>query len=86
MQQDAYDNVHQLALALPEDQRIRLAKALYESVDIAEERESEAEIEAAWGAEIKRRLEEIDSGAVELIPLDDVPADMDAHIASKRRI
>src|SRR5208282_5266332 len=32
---------------------------------------SEAEIEAAWDGEIKRRLDEIDSGAVKLVPLED---------------
>jgi Putative addiction module component len=46
---------------------------------------SEAEIEAAWGDEIKRRLDEIDSGTVRMIPLDEVLADMNALVASKRR-
>ena len=33
---------------------------------------SERDIEAAWSAEIERRLVEIDAGTVELIPWDDV--------------
>jgi putative addiction module component len=33
---------------------------------------SEPDAEAAWSAEIERRLVEIDAGAVELIPWDDV--------------
>jgi Putative addiction module component. len=33
---------------------------------------SELDVEAAWPAEIQRRLVEIDSGTVELIPWDDV--------------
>ena len=33
---------------------------------------SEADVEAAWSAEIERRLVEIDTGTVELIPWDDV--------------
>jgi hypothetical protein len=45
---------------------------------------SEAEIEAAWGDENKRRLDEIDSGKVELIPLETVLAEMDELLASKR--
>lgn len=44
-----------------------------------------AEVESAWGDEIKRRLDEIDSGTVKMIPLEEVLADMDAHIAAKRR-
>jgi putative addiction module component (TIGR02574 family) len=81
----SYEEVHQLAHALPEDQRIQLANSLYESVSGDEEEASEAEIAAAWDDEIKRRLDEIDSGAVKMIPLEDVQADMDEHIARKRR-
>ncbi len=47
---------------------------------------SEAEIEGAWGDEIKRRLDEIDSGEVELVPLEDVLARMDARLAAKSRV
>jgi putative addiction module component (TIGR02574 family) len=47
--------------------------------------EPEALVEAAWDREIKRRLDEIDSGAVEAVPLEDVLARMDARIASRQR-
>jgi hypothetical protein len=47
--------------------------------------DTEAEIETAWDSEIKRRLDEIDSGAVELIPLDDVITRMDARILARQR-
>jgi len=40
---------------------------------------AEAQIEAAWDSEIKRRLDEIDSGAVELIPGEQVRAEMIAR-------
>ena len=33
---------------------------------------SEPDVDAAWSAEIERRLVEIDAGTVELIPWDDV--------------
>jgi hypothetical protein len=45
----------------------------------------EAEIEAAWDGEIKRRIEEIDSGAVEMVPLEDFLARMDARLAARQR-
>ncbi len=80
----SFEEVRQIACELPADQRILLANTLWESVDTAEAEETGAEVASAWGDEIKRRLEEIDSGAVEMIPLEDVLADMDAHIASKR--
>jgi putative addiction module component (TIGR02574 family) len=74
----SYDEVHQLAHSLPEEERIRLANSLYDSIG-AEGEESEAEVSAAWDAEIKRRLDEIDSGAVKMVQLEDVLARMEAR-------
>jgi hypothetical protein len=45
----------------------------------------EAEIEATWDGEIKRRLDEIDSGAVKLIPGDQVRAEMIASLSPQVR-
>lgn len=81
----SYEEVHQLAHALPEQERIRLANSLYDSIGTAEDQESEADVSAAWDAEIKRRLDEIDSGAVEMIPLEDVLARMDARLRTRKR-
>jgi putative addiction module component (TIGR02574 family) len=81
----SFEEVHQLAHALPEEQRIRLANSLYESIGVDEGEGSEAEIAAAWDEEIKRRLDEIDSGAVKMIPHEEVMAGLRAHIAKKRR-
>jgi putative addiction module component (TIGR02574 family) len=58
------------ALQLPPDE----LDWLVESLLIKDKSPAEAEIEAAWDSEIKRRLDEIDSGAVEMIPLEDVLA------------
>ena len=41
-------------------------------VRIKPDHTSEQDVEAAWSAEIERRLVEIDAGTVELIPWDDV--------------
>jgi putative addiction module component (TIGR02574 family) len=79
-----FEEVRQIAYELPTEQRILLANSLWESVDTEECDASEAEIEAAWGEEVKHRLDEIDSGAVKLIPHEEFVADLDAHIASKR--
>ena len=43
----------------------------------------EPDVDAAWSAEIKRRLVEIDAGTVELIPWDDVRAEL--FVESERR-
>lgn len=82
--QPSFEEVEKLAYALPEDQRIRLANALYESVS-DEEQAGEAEIESAWGDEIKRRLDEIDSGAVEMIPGEEVMERMLKRLSPEAR-
>jgi putative addiction module component (TIGR02574 family) len=56
---------------LPRDERARLAEALIASLD------EEAEIERAWLAEAERRAAELDSGAVEGIPADQVFAELE---------
>jgi putative addiction module component (TIGR02574 family) len=80
--QHTYEEVQQIAHELPEDQRVLLANSLWESV--GSENDNAAAIEAAWDSEIKRRLDEIDSGAVELVPLEDVLARMDDRILAKQ--
>ena len=37
---------------------------------------TEPDVEAAWSAEIERRLFEIDAGTVDLIPWDEVRSDL----------
>ena len=56
---------------LPRDERARLAEALIASLD------EEAEVERAWRVEIRRRVEELESGAVKTIPAEEVFAELD---------
>ena len=69
------------ARQLPPDEREWLAECLL----IGDEGISAAEVESAWDAEIKRRVDEIDSGAVEMIPGEEVLARMDARLKTKRQ-
>jgi len=55
------------ALALPPEARAALIDSLIGSLDI----EVDEDAEEAWREEIYRRLQQIDSGAVKLIPWDD---------------
>jgi putative addiction module component (TIGR02574 family) len=80
--QHTFEEVRQIACELPEDQRVLLANSLWESV--GSDTVDPAAIEAAWDGEIKRRLDEIDSGAVELVPLEDVLARMDARLLARQ--
>ena len=55
------------ARALPPQERVQLAEELLATVHEVDE-----EAEAAWDAEIRRRIAEIDSGAAKLIAAEDV--------------
>lgn len=81
----SYEEVLELALELDYDERSTLSQKLWWSLHPPAEDLPQEEMDAAWDAEIKRRIEEIDSGAVKMIPLEEVLSDMDARIAAKRR-
>jgi putative addiction module component (TIGR02574 family) len=81
----SFDQARQFALELPYEDRARLSRELWESLHPPAENLSQEEIDAFWDAEIKRRLDDIDSGTVELAPLEEVLARMDARILAKRR-
>ncbi len=57
---------------------IKLAGLFIETLDPV----SEPDVEAAWSEEIKRRLAEIDARAVELIPWEEVRAELFGPIAT----
>jgi putative addiction module component (TIGR02574 family) len=60
------DDIFRTALSLPELERADLIGALIDSLDT----EVEAGVEEAWRAEIERRSQELESGAVQSIPWD----------------
>ena len=60
------------ALGMPESDRANLAASLLRSLDPADDPQADA----AWAAEIQRRVESIDNGTVELRAWDDVISQM----------
>ena len=60
----ASNQILRQALSLPEGDRAALAASLFQSL----ETEIDSDAGEHWDAEIKRRLDEIDNGSVELIP------------------
>lgn len=66
MERDAA-KVLRSALALPPEVRAALIDSLISSLD----QQVDAAVEETWREEIFRRLEQIDSGAVQLIPWED---------------
>lgn len=51
------------ALKLPPGERAALAQRLLASLDV------DADIEEAWAAEVERRIADVESGAVQVIPM-----------------
>jgi len=72
---------------LEDARQLSLSEVSWLIENLLQEREaaSEAGIEAAWNGEIKRRLDEINSGAVELIPGDEVRAELLASLSPEAR-
>ena len=60
------------ALALPEADRAKIAASLIHSLDT----ETDDDVDAAWAAEIQRRIDSIDNGKAKLVPWDDVMREM----------
>jgi len=60
------------ALALPESDRAEIAASLIHSLDT----ETDESVDAAWAAEIQRRIKSIDHGEVRLVPWDEVMREM----------
>jgi putative addiction module component (TIGR02574 family) len=64
------------ALALPPETRAALADSLWESL----EEESDQGIDEAWRQEVRKRLAELDSGAVNAIPWPEARAQLLAKL------
>ena len=63
MKRDAAE-IRKDALALPTEARAALAGSLLESLDT----EVDEDAEAAWATEVNRRIVELDSRAVKIVP------------------
>lgn len=70
------------ALALSTQDRGLIISRLIESLD---EGPAEDGVEAAWSDEIKRRIEEIQSGKVEMIPGEEVDRRLAARLSNGRK-
>ena len=66
-------NILDMALRLPDRDRAALAVSLINSLDARVDPDAEIQ----WDVEIKRRVEEIDNGTVELVPLSVVREKLD---------
>ncbi|WGX97265.1 addiction module protein [Nocardioides sp. L-11A] len=76
------DEITQLALTLPVDQRAQVANALLASLD---DMADSAEVHEAWTAEIKSRVDDITSGRVQTLSRDEVRAQLAADRAARQQ-
>ena len=73
------------ALALPTKKRAAIAERLLRSLDGPEPTPAQqAEVDAAWAKEIERRTREVDAGRMELIPAEQVFAEVEEVIRKVR--
>lgn len=68
------------ASTLDDKQRADLAGLLLESLDP----EQDPDVEQAWTSEIEKRLAQIDSGEVDLIPWEDIKKEMYERVTATR--
>ncbi len=66
------------ALALPPEARAAIADSLLESLDQSTPDEG---AEEAWAEEISRRIDDVDSGKVQLIPYEEVRRRLSARLS-----
>lgn len=75
----AADQVLQSALALSPEERRDVLEELLRSLD-----GPEAELDQSWMDEIQRRIDEIESGAVQMIPAEEVFSRMDERARGRK--
>lgn len=73
------------ALALPDEERARLARALIDSLEADDEDgASAAEVEAAWRAEVEKREQEVERNPTLLVPAERVFAEAERRLQEIR--
>ncbi len=72
--QTTFETIESEALKLSVTERAKLAEHLIASLD------EDSEIDDAWGAEVERRIAEIEAGTAQLIPAAEVIANARATL------
>lgn len=72
--QTTFETIESEALKLSVTERAKLAEHLIASLD------EDSEIDDAWGAEVERRIAEIEAGTTQLIPAAEVIANARAAL------
>ena len=73
------DDIIDLALKQPEKERARIAEILISSLEDSVDKN----VELAWQEEVTRRLREIDSGAAQCIPWEEVRDQLRRNVSAE---
>lgn len=76
--------VEQALLALDERDRAAVIHRGLRSFDAEAADTDQAEVDAAWRVELRRRIDEIESGKVELLDVDESHAQLRAELVARR--
>ncbi len=77
--------VEEALLALDRADRAAVIQRGLQSLDTDAVSESQAEVDAAWRSELRRRIDDIESGKAQLLSADEVFAEVDARLVKMRR-
>ncbi|MFT3944332.1 MAG: addiction module protein [Ancrocorticia sp.] len=77
--------VEEALLALDRADRAAVIQRGLQSLDADSVPESQAEVDAAWRSELRRRIDDIESGKAHMLSADEVFAEVDARLAKMRR-
>ncbi|WP_157073174.1 addiction module protein [Kribbia dieselivorans] len=76
--------VEQALLALGEQDRAAVIHRGLRSLDAGDASTDQAEVDASWRAELRRRIADIESGKSELLDVDESHAQLRAELAARR--
>lgn len=77
--------VEEALLALDRADRAAVIQRGLQSLDTDAVSESQAEVDAAWRSELRRRIDDIESGKAQLLSVDEVFAEVDARLVKMHR-
>ncbi len=77
--------VEEAFMALDRRERVAILQRGIRNLDTRSEDLSQAEVEAAWRDELSRRIDDIRSGAVELLDFDESHRQIRAELIARRK-
>lgn len=77
--------VEQALLALDQHDRAVVIHRGLQSLDAEDVIADQVEVDAAWRTELRRRIDEIEGGTVELLDVDESHAQLRAELAARRK-